>query len=172
MGEDYESSGDEAAQAVTSPPPEEAPAEEEPKGEGEEGGEEAAPETMEARQAKYKRQKALLAIEAQQSEEEFQELDIKVKIRTERKEAGDEKSKISTKLLCEAFRWRLSQNDCQNRGYVLDAFPFSYSTANQVFVITPDPPKQKEPEKDEDGNDIPVEEIPEEELAELMKPQF
>lgn len=54
----------------------------------------------------------------------------------------------------------------------MDAFPFSYSTAKEVFVITPDPPKQKEPEKDEEGNDIPVEEIPEEELAELMKPQF
>jgi len=39
-------------------------------------------------------------------------------------------------------------------------------------VIRPDPPQAKVPEKDEDGNDIPVDEMPEEEMAELMKPKF
>jgi len=29
-------------------------------------------------------------------------------------------------IMDEAFRWRLNQNDCQNRGYVLDGYPKTY----------------------------------------------
>jgi len=29
-------------------------------------------------------------------------------------------------LMNEAVRWRLNQNDCQNRGYVLDGYPRNY----------------------------------------------
>lgn len=57
-------------------------------------------------------------------------------------------------LMNEAVRWRLNQNDCQNRGYVLDGYPKSYEQAYGVFYITP-----KRPEKKivfgEDGEPIP-----------------
>lgn len=57
-------------------------------------------------------------------------------------------------LMNEAVRWRLNQNDCQNRGYVLDGYPYSFEQAKGVFFITP-----KRPEKKivigEDGEPIP-----------------
>ena len=78
--------------------------------------------------------------------------------------------------MSEAFRWRLSQNDCQNRGYILDGYPISYATSLEVFFITPEKPKPKEKQKDEDGNDIeePAEEGEEdpEELAKKYAPKF
>ena len=42
-----------------------------------------------------------------------------------------------------AFRWRLSQNDCQNRGYILDGYPVCYATSLEVFFITPEKPEPK-----------------------------
>ena len=54
--------------------------------------------------------KQLEADEAE-TEEEFEPLDIKRKIR-EFKEANPDAKKISSALMSEAFRWRLSQNDC------------------------------------------------------------
>lgn len=127
---------------------------------------------MASRQARFQQQLKQLAIDNAQSEDEFVELEIKVKIREQRQ--GTKTQRISQELLSEAFRWRLSRNDCQNRGYVLDGYPCSYATANQVFVITPEAPKKPEIKQDEDGNDIPPEEpeIDEEALAELMKPKF
>lgn len=43
----------------------------------------------------------------------------------------------------EAVRWRLNQNDCQNRGYVLDGYPKNYKTAYGVFYIVPKAPEKK-----------------------------
>ena len=60
-------------------------------------------------------------------------------------------------MLSEAFRWRLSQNDCQNRGYILDGYPVCFKTALEVFVVTPDPPKPKEKVLDEEGNEVAAE---------------
>lgn len=54
----------------------------------------------------------------------------------------------------EAVRWRLNQNDCQNRGYVLDGYPNSYAQANGVFFITPERPEKKIVIGD-DGEPIP-----------------
>ena len=54
--------------------------------------------------------------------------------------------------MSEAFRWRLSQNDCQNRGYVLDGYPICYETANSVYFITPEVAK-KDDEKKGDGEE-------------------
>lgn len=68
--------------------------------------------------------------------------------------------------MSEIVRWRLHRNDCQNRGYVLDGYPKNYGQAEEIFVIKPPAPKL---EKDEDGNDIPLDE---EALAESQKPQF
>lgn len=74
--------------------------------------------------------------------------------------------------MSEAYRWRLSQNDCQNRGYILDGYPISYKTACEVFIVVPPAPEKKQPVINEDGEEEPVEEIDEEELANLLKPKF
>ena len=57
----------------------------------------------------------------------------------------------------------MSQNDCQNRGYVLDGYPQCYKTAKDVFFITPEPPKKQEPQLDPDGNPVENAEEPVEE---------
>lgn len=76
--------------------------------------------------------------------------------------------------MSEAFRWRLSQNDCQNRGYILDGYPISYQTTYDVFYITPPQPEKKPPVLDEDGNPQPAEEedIDPEELKKMLAPKF
>lgn len=42
--------------------------------------------------------------------------------------------RLNDEQLHQAFKWRLQQNDCQNRGYVLDGFPKSYANAKGVFL--------------------------------------
>lgn len=75
-------------------------------------------------------------------------------------------------MINEAVRWRLNQNDCQNRGYVLDGYPKSYATAYGVFYIVPTPPEKKIV-LNEDGEPMPQEdEIDEEELKRMLKPKF
>lgn len=128
---------------------------------------------MEQKIKQYHKMLAIIVAENAESDDEVTELPIKTKIREERDVTKAEK--ISQALLSEAFRWRLSQNDCQNRGYVLDGYPLCYQTAEQVFVITPDPPKKPEPVLDEEGNEVPQEdaaEVDEEALAEMLKPKF
>jgi adenylate kinase family enzyme len=103
------------------------------------------------------------------SEEEYVEIEIKTKMREFRKENG-EGVRYTEEIMNEAFRWRLNQNDCQNRGYVLDGYPESYETAKGVFVITPKPTVRKMIKNDE-GEMVP-EEIDEEEEKQRMKPRF
>ncbi len=81
---------------------------------------------------------------------------------------------MSQQLLSEAFRWRLSQNDCQNRGYILDGYPICYDTCTQVFFIPGKGPEKKPPTINEEGEEVPAEEeaIDEEELAAMLKPKF
>jgi len=78
--------------------------------------------------------------------------------------------------MSEAFRWRLSQTDCQNRGYVLDGYPKSYKTSQEVFVVTPLRPETKKPTVEgEDEDEQPEEKVEEEDEEELKKkyaPQF
>jgi adenylate kinase len=77
---------------------------------------------------------------------------------------------LSSEVMSEAFRWRLSQTDCQNRGYVLDGYPKSYLTAGEVFIVTPERPPKPEPKKDEEGNVIDEEPLdPEAQEAEDKK---
>ena len=45
------------------------------------------------------------------------------------------KPRLSDDLLAEAFRWRLSQNHCRNRGFVLDGWPRTYEDAERLFVV-------------------------------------
>ena len=78
--------------------------------------------------------------------------------------------------MSEAFRWRLSQNDCQNRGYILDGYPICYKTCNEVFYITPEKPAPKPKKVDEEGNEVeeedPENEMDPEELAKKYAPKF
>ena len=71
---------------------------------------------------------AELEAEEAESEEEFEHLEIKLEINKFYAENPNEK-KIPSEMLSKAFRWRLSQNDCQNRGYMLDGYPTCYKTA-------------------------------------------
>lgn len=42
--------------------------------------------------------------------------------------------RLKDEFLIRCFKWRLSQNDCLNRGYVLDGFPRSYKNARHLFM--------------------------------------
>ena len=109
-----------------------------------------------------------------ESDDDFEFIDIKEKIKTYTQAHGKEK-RIPDELINEAVRWRLNRNDCQNRGYILDGVPKSFQQANDVFVITPKAPEKKKPaEGDEDAEEEPVEEeeIDEEELAKMLKPKL
>lgn len=70
------------------------------------------------------------------------------------------------------------QNDCQNRGYVLDGWPKSYANSQDIFYKLPPQPKKPEkpePVKNEDGEEEPPaeeEEIDEEEQKRLKTPVF
>lgn len=48
------------------------------------------------------------------------------------------------------FGWRLGQNDCQNRGFVLDGYPTSYEQAKALFTMNP-PVKEDDPPAEEDN---------------------
>ena len=41
------------------------------------------------------------------------------------------------KVFYRAIRWRLTQNDCQNRGYILDTFPKFTSELEFIFNKIP-----------------------------------
>jgi hypothetical protein len=177
--------GEDASEAA---PEEDAPVEDDPPEEPVEGDADAAADgeggegegkaEQDAAQAKYEKQLAQLAIDEADSEDEFVPLDIKTKIKAYSTEHPDEKE-ISSDLLAQAFRWRLSQNDCQNRGYVLDGHPISYQTAVDIFFITPPPREKKKPvaADGDDGEDAAPaddgeEEMDPDELKKLMAPKF
>lgn len=125
-------------------------------------------------QKEYERLLKQYELDHADEEEIFTALEIKAKINKFYKEHPTEK-KMPTELLNEAFRWRLSQNDCQNRGYVLDGYPQSLETANGVFYITPKAPPKKAPVFDEEGNEVKdaeEEAIDPDELAKQMAPKF
>lgn len=105
------------------------------------------------------------------SDDEVAELNIKKRVNENR---VDGKIKVDQELLSEAFRWRLSQNDCQNRGYVLDGYPISYDTSSQVFYIPGKGPEKKDPVTNEEGELVEAETDPidEEELAKMLQPKF
>lgn len=46
----------------------------------------------------------------------------------------DPKLTETTKVLFRAVKWRLSQNDCKNRGYILVNYPLGYEDAKHVFL--------------------------------------
>lgn len=86
-----------------------------------------------------------------ESDDDFEFIDIKEKIKAYVKENGD-KIRIPDKLINEAVRWRLNRNDCQNRGYVLDGYPKCIEQADDIFMIIPQKPV-KEKKLNEDGEE-------------------
>lgn len=41
---------------------------------------------------------------------------------------------IPEKLIYKIFKWKLTQNDCRNRGYILDGFPREFKDAQYLFL--------------------------------------
>jgi len=97
------------------------------------------------------------------SDDDFKPIEIKDKVNAYIKEHG-KKERIPNDIINEAVRWRLNQNDCQNRGYVLDGYPKNFMNADQVFVVTPKAPEKKKLEEGEE------EEPPAEEETQALKP--
>ena len=60
----------------------------------------------------YQKQLKKFSQENIQSDDEISELEIKSKINKYLKENPNKENLISDELISEAFRWRLSQNDC------------------------------------------------------------
>ena len=74
----------------------------------------------------------------------------------------DSQIRVTNDLLWEVLKLKLGENDCRNRGYILDGFPRTHKGAQNVFM-------KKVIQLDEDGQ--PVEED-EEELPEGEEPSF
>jgi adenylate kinase len=74
----------------------------------------------------------------------------------------DSQIRVTNDLLWEVLKLKLGENDCRNRGYILDGYPRSHKDAQNVFL-------KKVIQFDEDG--LPVEED-EEELPEGEEPSF
>ena len=61
------------------------------------------------------------------------------------------------KVFYRAVRWRLSQNDCLNRGYILDGYPKKYEDAVQLFMGLP--PTEEDQEPDENQQKIVIQKL-------------
>ena len=66
------------------------------------------------------------------------------------------KVRLPDDLVFEYLRKRLTENDCRNRGYILDGFPRTYKEAREIFLI-------KKKKFDPEGNVVEEEEEPPEE---------
>ena len=74
----------------------------------------------------------------------------------------DSEIRVPDELLYEVLKLKLGENDCRNRGYILDGYPRNFKGAQNAFL-------KKEIQYDENGE--PVEEE-EEELPEGEEPSF
>ena len=105
------------------------------------------------------------------SDDEYQNIDIKHKIAAYLKEFPGER--LPFEHLNEAVRWRLNQNDCQNRGYVLDGYPRSFIEANGVFFIQNKRPEPKFIVDEATGERVQApDDIDEDAMKEFLKPKF
>jgi adenylate kinase len=99
-----------------------------------------------------------LAEEIKGKLEELRDAEVE-KIETERaeKDYGDEEPpeidrnalpiRIPDEFLYTLLRQRLQENDCRNRGYILDGFPRTYKDTQNIFLIRK---KQFDPETGEE----------------------
>lgn len=74
----------------------------------------------------------------------------------------DSEIRVPDDLLYEVLKLKLGENDCRNRGYILDSYPRVYKGAQRAFLMKP--PKQNEEDEDDDDQD--------EELEEGQEPSF
>jgi adenylate kinase len=136
--------------APEQPPPEEPPAQQ-PPAEEEKKKPEEKPET--------------------DSDDEYKDIDIKRRIKEFK--AAHPGERFTVDLINEAVRWRLNQNDCQNRGYVLDGYPRSFAESNGVFFVTNPKPEPKFIIDEATGEKVAApDEMDEEALKEYLKPKF
>jgi len=63
----------------------------------------------------------------------------------------------ATKVLYRVLKWRLSKNDCKNRGYILLDYPKDYEETNFIFK-TQKNLKRKKPKKKKTVVDVKEEE--------------
>lgn len=86
---------------------------------------------------------------------------------------NNDKKRYPNELLYEMVRYRLLQNDCQHRGFILDGFPRTYEDAKGLFYHTlkrkEKPPK---PDGDGEGDAEPQNEGEDEEDPDKYKPKF
>ena len=90
---------------------------------------------------------------------------------------NNDKKQYPNEILYEMVRNRLQQNDCQQRGFVLDGFPRTYEDAKGLFYHTlkkKEKPKKPENEGEGEGDAEPQEEVEEEEEEDTdkYKPKF
>merc|ERR1712060_199199 len=78
-------------------------------------------------------------------------------------EIPDSDIRVADDLLWEVLKLKLRENDCRNRGYILDGFPRRYKGSQNVFL-------KKITQFDEDGNPMDDEEPPEDD--ETWEPPF
>jgi adenylate kinase len=83
------------------------------------------------------------------------------------------KKRYPNELLYEMVQYRLQQNDCQHRGFVLDGFPRTYEDAKGVFYFTLKKKEKeaKEGEGEGEGDEEPQDEG-EEDDPDKYKPKF
>lgn len=55
--------------------------------------------------------------------------------------------RLSDELVYKCYKWRLTQNDCLNRGYILDGYPRRYEDAKEVFTGLPPAAEGQQPEE-------------------------
>jgi len=59
--------------------------------------------------------------------------------------------RIPNDIIYKLLITRLNENDCRNRGYVLDGFPRTYQDSQNIFL-------KRVPQFDEEGNEIEADE--------------
>lgn len=37
--------------------------------------------------------------------------------------------------MAKAYKYRLAQTDCKNRGFIIDGYPKTFKQANQIFMM-------------------------------------
>jgi adenylate kinase len=67
------------------------------------------------------------------------ELREAMQAKPKQKGAKAEVPRLPDDLLTEAFLWRLSQNHCRNRGFVLDGWPRTFQDAERLFLVKAPP---------------------------------
>lgn len=105
------------------------------------------------------------------SDEDYAHIDVKARLKEYLEKHPS--TRVPVDMINEAVRWRLNQNDCQNRGYVLDGYPHSYDEAFGVFFVQNKKPEPKFIIDEATGEKVQApDEMDEEALKEFLKPKF